>query len=97
MISAEEAFKAWKNGEQVYWVYNNEETLIDADTPLDVFLTSHSFELKPRTITINGVEVGRLVSAEWNGVNPEIVSLEFNSEDEARWFQTKALEIFNDH
>lgn len=57
MISAEEAFKAWKNGEQVYWVYNNEKTLIDADTTLDVFLTSHSFELKPRAITINGIEV----------------------------------------
>lgn len=57
MITGKEAFEAWLNGEDVFFVYNMEHTKIDADTPIDVFLTSHSFYKKPRTIIINGIEV----------------------------------------
>lgn len=45
-ISSLEAFAAWLNGHKVECLYNNEATLIDADTPLDIFLTSHHFRLQ---------------------------------------------------
>ncbi|MDC5072884.1 hypothetical protein NRA08_17550 [Acinetobacter baumannii] len=52
LLSANEAFEAWQNGFDVEFIYNNEATLIDADTPLDVFKTSHGFRLKPQTIKL---------------------------------------------
>ncbi|HFG2492509.1 MULTISPECIES: hypothetical protein [Acinetobacter calcoaceticus/baumannii complex] len=52
LISNLEAFTAWLNGSEVEFLYNDQVTLIDADTPLDIFLTSHGFRLKQKTIKL---------------------------------------------
>ena len=64
LISGKEAKLAWANGEQLQVVHNSEflsqkawEDLNDKH-PLAVFTSDkYIFRLKPRTITINGVEV----------------------------------------
>ena len=60
LLSGEEAKLAWANGEQLQVVHTTKkewETLTD-NYRLSVFDdNSYVFRLKPRTITINGVEV----------------------------------------
>ena len=64
LISGKEAKLAWDNGEQLQVVHNSEflsqkawEDLNDKH-PLAVFTSDkYIFRLKPRTITINGIEV----------------------------------------
>ena len=64
LISGKEAKLAWANGEQLQVVHNSEflsqkawEDLNDKH-PLAVFTSDkYIFRLKPRTITINGIEV----------------------------------------
>ena len=60
LLSGEEAKLAWANGEQLQVVHMTKkewETLTD-NYMLSVFDDdSYAFRLKPRTITINGIEV----------------------------------------
>lgn len=53
------------------------------------------FRLKPRTVNLNGVDVGLLYSSQWDKQNPNKVTIEFNTEEEARHFNNNALKIFN--
>lgn len=52
LLGSLQAFTAWLNGYEVEFLYNDQATLIDADTPLDIFLTSHGFRLKQKTIKL---------------------------------------------
>ncbi len=60
LISNTEAKLAWANGEQLQIVHINQKEWSDLDDnySLAVFTNdSYIFRLKPRTITINGIEV----------------------------------------
>ena len=59
LISDNEAKLAWANGEQLQVVHINQKECGDLDDnySLAVFTNdSYIFRLKPRTITINGIE-----------------------------------------
>lgn len=103
LISGKEALIALANGRDVLCIGKDyeskpDDSWIDAkEVEVGIFLNdAWSFKLKPRTITLNGVEVEEIHSSEWNKNNPKKVILEFKNEDAARFFQSKALEIFND-
>lgn len=60
LISGKEAFNAWFDGVSVEVKYNGKDWF-DLSFPtygIDVFKSKdHEFRLKPRTITLNGIEV----------------------------------------
>lgn len=53
------------------------------------------FRIKPRTVNLNGVEVGQLYFSQWDKQNPKEVIIEFKTEEDARHFNKNALNIFN--
>ena len=58
LISGKEALIALANGEEVQIWNGNIWWDVEGDYQIDVFLkTERKFRLKPRTITINGIEV----------------------------------------
>ena len=58
LISGKEALIALANGEEVQIWNGNIWLDVEGDYQIDVFLkTERKFRLKPRTITINGIEV----------------------------------------
>ena len=101
LISGKEALIALANGEDVEWTHfsvGEWHEVPEKTAKLQYFLDGDSgwkFRLKPRTVNLNGVEVGRLYSCGWDIENPNRVTLEFNSEDDARYFNNNAFKIFN--
>lgn len=92
LISGKEALIALANDKEVEcfdeklgeWVYMD--------------ITHHfkrDFRLKPRTTTLNGIEVEQLYSSQWCKEKPDEVTLKFKNKNAAIFFQSKALEIFN--
>ena len=60
LISREEAKLAWANNKEVEYMPLNKWNLLGGSTPLSIFDRDDvKFRLKPRTITINGIEVLR--------------------------------------
>ena len=58
LISREEAKLAWANNKEVEYMPLNKWNLLGGSTPLSIFDRDDvKFRLKPRTITINGIEV----------------------------------------
>lgn len=58
LISGKEAKLAWANNKEVEYMPLNEWNLLGGSTPLSIFDRDDvKFRLKPRTITINGIEV----------------------------------------
>lgn len=57
LISADAALKELLCGKKVERSYKSEWEDLTADDPIDVFFTSESFRLKPRTVNLNGIEV----------------------------------------
>ena len=58
LISGKEALIALANGEEVQWITGGEFRDINGDWQIKEFShPSFKFRLKPRTITINGIEV----------------------------------------
>lgn len=57
LINADAALRELLCGKKVERCYKSEWSDLTADDPIDVFFTSESFRLKPRTITLNGIEV----------------------------------------
>ena len=58
LISGKEAKLAWANGEDVECMLFNKWEKLGGSTPLSIFDRDEvKFLLKPRTITINGIEV----------------------------------------
>ena len=58
LISGKEAKLAWANGKEVEYMPLNKWNLLGGSTPLSIFDRDDvKFRLKPRTITINGIEV----------------------------------------
>ena len=59
LISGKEAKLAWANGEKVeYYKDDRDEWFeVKGNTFVSVFDTMDNFRLKPRTITLNGIEV----------------------------------------
>lgn len=94
-ISAETALKELLCGKKLERCYKSEWEDLTADDPIDVFFTSESFRLKPRTVNLNGVDVGQLRTAMWCVSYPKEVNLEFKTEDDAHHFYANALKIFN--
>lgn len=97
LISGKEAKLAWANGKTIEFHYAN---TIWAELPscaqLSIFDDEEiKFRLKPRTVNLNGVEVGQLYSSQWDKYNPNKVTIEFRTEKEARHFSNNALKIFN--
>lgn len=102
LISGKEALIALANGEEVEvrtqlvgnWV--NLKDIYEYRI-IDILENEHhdQFRLKPRTVNLNGVEVGYIYSSAWDRENPNKVTIEFNSESDARYFNNNALKIFN--
>ena len=58
LISGKEAKLAWANNKEVEYMPLNEWNLLGGSTPLSIFDRDDvKFRLKPRTISINGIEV----------------------------------------
>lgn len=97
LISGKEALIALANGDAVdYRVKNGTWVLVNGDWKIREFDQGHyEFRLKPRTVNLNGVDVGLLYSSQWDKQNPNKVTIEFNTEEEARHFNNNALKIFN--
>ena len=58
LISGKEAKLSWANGKEVEYMPLNKWNLLGGSTPLSIFDRDDvKFRLKPRTITINGIEV----------------------------------------
>ena len=104
LISGKEALIALANGEEVQYKFPD-GIWMDFTTNLNLrgsglkvvdFLNDYAeFRLKPRTVNLNGVEVGQLYSTQWDKRNPKEVIIEFKTEDDALHFSKNALNIFN--
>ena len=97
LISGKEAKLAWANGKTIEFHYAN---TIWAELPscaqLSIFDDEEiKFRLKPRTVNLNGVEVGHPESSDWSGSEPSNVVLKFKSKEDALHFQNNILKIFN--
>lgn len=58
LISGKEAKLAWANGDEVQYNPMGEWEKLGGSTPLSIFKRGDiKFRLKPRTITLNGIEV----------------------------------------
>lgn len=96
LISGKEALIALANGEEVeYLEDDNKWHLIDKEIVVISALIDCKLRLKPRTVNLNGVDVGQLYSSQWDRENPKKVTIEFNTEEEAHHFNNNALKIFN--
>ena len=104
LISGKEALISLANGEEVQGNIGFEWVDISIDQKLSIksFTTETNdlggavkFRLKPRTTTLNGVEVEQLYSSQWCKEKPDEVTLKFKNKNAAMFFQSKALEIFN--
>ena len=96
LISGKEALIALANGEEVQASINGFDWKDAIEFGLVYFLNGDAhFRLKPRTVNLNGVEVGQLYSSQWDKHNPNKVTIEFKTEKEARHFSNNALKIFN--
>lgn len=96
LISKKQAAKAFIDGEDVEFMDQTGQwrTILD-NTVLKVFLDRTHFRLKPRTITINGVDVGQPQSCDWNFNDPNDVVLKFKSREDALHFHENILKIFS--
>lgn len=96
MISGKEALIALANGEDVeYLEDDNKWHLIDKEVVVISALIDCKLRLKPRTVNLNGVEVGQLKTSGWCRNYPKEVTLEFKTEDDAHHFYANAMKIFN--
>lgn len=88
---------AWANGEFLQIKTNDVWCdLVESKVSLSIFDQPFvEFRVKPKTVKINGVECGLLISSSWENKNPNIVTLEFSSRNEAVEFQHNAMKIFN--
>ena len=58
LISGKEAKLAWANNKEIEYMPLNKWNLLGGSTPLSIFDRDDvKFRIKPRTITINGIEV----------------------------------------
>ena len=58
LISGKEAKLAWVNNKEIEYMPLNKWNLLGGSTPLSIFDRDDvKFRIKPRTITINGIEV----------------------------------------
>ena len=58
LISGKEAKLAWANNKEIEYMPLNKWNLLGGSTPLSIFDRDDvKFRLKPRTITLNGIEV----------------------------------------
>lgn len=95
-ISGEDAKLAWAKGEKVQWRQSFDWNDLGTMNILGIFDDEDiEFRLKPRTVNLNGVEVGQLRTAMWCINCPKEVTLEFGTEDDAHHFYANALKIFN--
>lgn len=108
LISGKDALKLFIDGVEVQYKCDKDPSIQDRWTTitnhyltqynLGVFLdenTTWKFRLKPKTINLNGVDVGTIQTSQWERDRPNKVVLEFNSREEAVYFQSKAMKIFN--
>ena len=89
LISEVDAFTAWKNGEDVE-IYDESGCWhpLQRDHGLCVFDSNGrvKFRLKPKTITINGVDSPKPLSLYWDILSPEKVTVKFSSKNDALIF-----------
>lgn len=99
LISGKEAKMAWADGHIVQIRPKTpSETWEDLSSKhsLDIFdqVISYEFRLKPRTINLNGVEVGMIYKSEWESSHPTRVILEFKTTKDALHFSSNISRIF---
>ena len=101
LISGKEALQDIENS-QISYNTGKWFPLINCEFKIHELLDGRSetgnslkFRLKPRTTTLNGVEVEQLYSSQWCKEKPDEVTVKFKNKDAAMFFQSKALEIFN--
>jgi hypothetical protein len=97
LISGKEALIALANGEDVETKKKDEITWSSIGFfAVNIFKDENwEFRLKPRTVNLNGVDVGQLKTAMWCRNYPKEVNLEFKTEDDAHHFYANAIKIFN--
>lgn len=92
LISGKEALIAIANGQEVE-CRAYEKNWINANNkhhPLSLFFDdSFQFRLKPRTTTLNGVEVEQLYSSQWCKEKPDEVTLKFKNKNAAIFFKAR--------
>ena len=75
LISGKEAKLAWANNKEIEYMPLNKWNLLGGSTPLSIFDRGDvKFRLKPRTITLNGVEVPAPFEPK-DGVDGHIIDL----------------------
>ena len=83
LISGKEALIALANGEEVEFFYRDVWDSIGEMIVIDHFMSDKfKFRLKPRTITLNGVELNKCYSLGIDRIKNE-VSIQFKDESDA--------------
>ena len=83
LISGKEAKLAWANNKEIEYMPLNKWNLLGGSTPLSIFDRDDvKFRLKPRTITLNGVELNKCYSLGIDRIKNE-VSIQFKDESDA--------------
>ena len=85
LISGKDALIALANGEEVQIESNKQWVSVD-NCQVYQFLNrdcSYKFRLKPRTITLNGVELPKPLTAVFNTTHKTSVELDFETEQDA--------------
>lgn len=96
LISGKEALIALANGEKLQQNVSGEWIDIRRDISWRAILgEQYEFRLKPRTVNLNGVEVGQPESSHWSGIDQSNVILKFKSQEDALNFHNNILKIFN--
>lgn len=84
LISGKEALIALANGEEVQASINGFDWKDSIEFGLAYFLNGDAhFRIKPRTITLNGVELPKPLSAVFNTKHKTSVELDFETEQDA--------------
>lgn len=94
LISGADALRALADGKEVEFNYCADVWhKVHKGLTLDCF-DKYKFRLKPRTINLNGVEVGMIYKSEWESSHPTRVILEFKTTKDALHFSSNISRIF---
>ena len=93
LISGKEAKLAWANNKEVEYMPLNKWNLLGGSTPLSIFDRDDvKFRLKPRTITINGIEVPSVRYIAHSGGN--CVKISCHCPEDARVINAALRQVF---
>lgn len=83
LISGKDALIALVDGQEVENFNGSTWWSVDESWEVGAFLSDRKFRLKPRTITLNGVELPKPLTAVFNTTHKTSVELDFETEQDA--------------